>query len=272
MNIALPALIIFFLLSPGFIVRTNLKKIERTSLDYSPFGRVVSEAMLWSCLCHFIWLSIAHWIFDRTLDVSALVKILSSDGTGQAKAADTIAAHFNWVAFYFGSLFFSAYWIPNVVRWSIKRCRLDRNGAQLSSLFRFHEAPWYYLLTGADFTKDNEPDFIGISAIVDVAGQPMLYTGLLDEFFIDPEGQLDRLVLRQVMRRPLEKDKNSEENSGINRFYAIDGDYFVLRYRETITLNVEYHRIETHDVGENNNDPAAMVNDIPAEPIRSEEN
>jgi len=32
MNVALPALIVFFLLLPGFIFRTNLKRAERTSV------------------------------------------------------------------------------------------------------------------------------------------------------------------------------------------------------------------------------------------------
>lgn len=43
MNVALPALIVFFLLLPGFIFRTNLKRVERTSLDFSPFRQVVAE-------------------------------------------------------------------------------------------------------------------------------------------------------------------------------------------------------------------------------------
>jgi hypothetical protein len=46
MNVALPALIAFFILLPGFIFRTNLKRAERTSLDFSPFGQIVAEAIL----------------------------------------------------------------------------------------------------------------------------------------------------------------------------------------------------------------------------------
>jgi hypothetical protein len=75
---------------------------------------------------------------------------------------------------------------------------------------------------------------------VNVAGDAFLYTGILDEFFVDLEGQPDRLVLQGVSRRPLTLDKISPEGSQqAERFYRIDGDYFVLRYRETITLNVQ---------------------------------
>ena len=43
------------------------------------------------------------------------------------------------------------------------------------------------------------------------------------------------------MRRPLDADKSGgEDDDRLNRFYVVDGDYFVLRYSEVITLNVEY--------------------------------
>lgn len=86
-----------------------------------------------------------------------------------------------------------------------------------------------------------------ISAIVEVAKEAVLYVGVLDEFYVDSEGQLDRLVLQNVARRPLSKDKSvAEANDGnvvgteLARFYEVDGDSFVLRYSETITLNIQY--------------------------------
>ena len=43
------------------------------------------------------------------------------------------------------------------------------------------------------------------------------------------------------MRRPLGKDKPAGDAPPAGeRFYAVDGDYFVLRYAEAVTLNVEY--------------------------------
>lgn len=63
---------------------------------------------------------------------------------------------------------------------------------------RFHDAPWYHLLTGADFEKDKLPDYINVSAIVDVVGTPCLFQGMLDDFFSSPDGQLDRLVLEKM--------------------------------------------------------------------------
>lgn len=70
----------------------------------------------------------------------------------------------------------------------------------------------------------------------------------LEEFFINFDGQLDRVILSAVMHRPLSKDKLVNESEGhdeSSRFYPIDGDYFVLRYSEAITLNVEYIKLNT---------------------------
>jgi hypothetical protein len=42
MNVALPALIVFFLLLPGFIFRTNLKRAERTSLFVLRYSEAIT--------------------------------------------------------------------------------------------------------------------------------------------------------------------------------------------------------------------------------------
>jgi hypothetical protein len=52
------------------------------------------------------------------------------------------------------------------------------------------------------------------------------------------------LILQQVQRRPLSKDKSIQQHgTGQERFYPIDGDNFVLRYSEAITLNVQYVKL-----------------------------
>lgn len=250
MNIALPALIAFLLLLPGFIFRTRLKRAERTSLDFSPFGQIVAEAVLWSFFAHLIWLALSDIVFSQRFQPLVLMKLLSSAPPSQADAAVAVAANFDWIAAYFGSLFIASFLIPTVVRATISTYRLDRSSAPWGSVFRFHDAPWYYLLTGADFTEEEAPDFIVISAIVVVAKEAVLYVGVLSEFFVDAEGQLDRLVLQGVSRRPIAKDKNgidADDGSDSGRFYEVDGDSFVLRYSETITLNVQYVKLTTEE-------------------------
>lgn len=251
MNVALPALIVFLLLLPGFICRTRLKRAERTSLDFSPFGQIAAEAVLWSLFAHLLWLAISFLLFRHRVEPIVLIKILSSAPASQVEASNAVANDIGWISTYFVTLLLASFAIPTFIRSMISKFRLDRAGSPLSAVFRFHEAPWYYLLTGADFSKDEEPDFILISAIVEVAKEPMLYVGVLDEFFVDSEGQLDRLVLQDVARRPIANDKSrpgAEPIDEDNRFYEIDGDSFVLRYSEAITLNIQYVKLTAEGV------------------------
>jgi hypothetical protein len=246
MNVALPTLILFVVLLPGFIFRSGLKRAERTSVDFSPFGRIVAEAVLWAILLHLAWITLAHNAFSREFDPVVLMNLLSSLPASQAGAAQRVGIEFAPIAAYFISLVIASYIVPMLVRSAISKYRLDRDGAPFSTVFRFHDAPWYYLLTGADFPEGQQPDLIFISAIVEVAKEAVLYVGILDDFYFDSEGQLDRLILQQVSRRPIAKDKPNGESAaeqGKGRFYPIDGDNFVLRYSEAITLNVQYVKL-----------------------------
>lgn len=246
MNLAFPALVAFLILLPGFVFRSRLKLAERTSLDYSPFGQIVTEGLLFAVAVHTLWLALAYLLFARTVDPTVLLRLLGSDQSGQSLATAAVGRDFRWVSSYFITLLFASFALARIARKLVTRYRLDREGGRFNSIFRFHLAPWYYLLTGADFETDEVPDFIVVSAIVNVSGKAYLYTGILEEFFFDPEGKLDRLILQEVMRRPITADKAmTEVDPGdlAPRFYPIDGDYFVLRYSEAITLNVEYVKL-----------------------------
>ena len=250
MNVALPAIVIFFVLLPGFIIRTRLKRAERTSLDFSPFGEVVAEAVVWSVLVHCLWLFLSYVFWGQIFQPLVLLKLLSGAVTVQESAAIAFASSFWWTISYFVSLLIAAFAFPIIARAIITKYRLDRSASRFSYIFRFHNAPWYYLLTGADFAEEEAPDMVLISAIVEVAKEAVLYVGVLDEFYVDSEGQLDRLVMQNVARRPISKDKlvveaseGAESETEAVRFYEVDGDSFVLRYSEAITLNIQYVRL-----------------------------
>jgi hypothetical protein len=245
MTVAFPALVIFLILLPGFIARSRIKRVERQVLDYSPFGQVVSEAVVWAGSLHIVWVLLAQWLNGAELNVEIVLQLLSTDTAVQGQALSHVAGQAGKVTTYFSTLLAAAYLLPSGIRWAISARRLDRLGSRWNSLFRFSGAPWYYLLSGADFDAGNTPDLIAVSAVVNVAGSPYIYTGLLDEYFIDQSGNLDRIVLQQVMRRPLTADKMPETGGREQeRFYPVEGDYFVLRYSEAITLNIEYIKLK----------------------------
>lgn len=255
MNLALPALLVFVLLLPGLVFRSRFKRVERTSIDYSPFGEVVTQAMLWAAALHTLWLAGAYVLLDQRLNFQLLLGLMVTSPAMQAEAVQGAAARDGRIAAYFGSLLAFAYVAPLLLRAAIVHWRLDRSGSRLARFFRFTGAPWYYLLTGADFaTQQDEPDLIYATAVVDAAGTAMLYRGVVDDFVVGADGQLDRLVLQNAMRRLLASDRRlpgavAPRDSwrymapGTERFYPIDGDFLVLRYSEMVTLNVEYVKL-----------------------------
>lgn len=268
MNIALPALVVFALLLPGFIARSRIKRAERLSLDYSPFGQVVTEAVVWSVGLHLLWAILARILAGRVIHAETVLRLFSTDPSTQTLALNATAAVADGVAFYFVSLLVFAHFGPWLLRRAVERFRLDRVNSMLSPVFRFSGAPWYYLFSGADFSEDEVPDFVSVSAIVNVAGEPHLYMGLLDDYFLNHDGELDRVVLQQVMRRPLAKDKAQDHVHGdLSRFYPVDGDYFVLRYAECTTLNIEYIKLkpETANRAPEPTSPASAAGSIAAD-------
>lgn len=248
MNLALPAVVVFALLLPGFVFRSRLKRVERTSIDYSPFGRAVTEAVIIAAAAHALCLVVVWFAFGRYLDLGLLLRLLAP-GPAPLEAINAIAGQGQWIAEYFAVLYIASWLLPTAVRATITGLRLDREGHWLSPVARFRDAPWYYLLTGADFAADELPDCIQIAAVVEVGKSAILYRGTLEEWFVNPDdGQLDRLVLSAATRRLLADDKRPDAEDGeapapigsIERFYEIDGDYFVLRYADIVSLNVQY--------------------------------
>lgn len=241
MNVALPAVIVFLLLIPGFIVRSRYKRAERTSLDFAPFGEVAAAGVVSAFALHGLWLAAAYLLFDRRFDFGTLLALMGSEPDSQRAAMAAVRADQLWVLGYFASIII----VPFVLAPMVRRAAEDRGwnaeNHRLSPIFRFH-APWYYLLS-PHAARQNDAEGIAIAAVVDVAGQPVLYTGSLVEYFVAQDGTLDRLVLDNVSRRPFERDKTALQDAP-ERFYAVEGDYFVLRYAEAITLNLLYYKFE----------------------------
>lgn len=244
MNVALPAVILFFILVPGFLFRSNFKLVERSSLDYSPFGAVVLSGLFWAVVLHGLWLISAYIFFDRVLSFKALLGLMSPSATSFEAALRQVESETLLTAVYFLTIVPGAVASGRLLQRLVTRLEWDRGATAF--LFRFTDAPWHYLLTGRD-GLERLPDLIKIAAVVDVGGTSFVYAGYLVSFHLTTDGSLDRLILRDPVRRPLARDKDavpqSNEEAGVDpseRFYQIDSDMFVLKYESMSSLNVEY--------------------------------
>lgn len=160
-----------------------------------------------------------------------------------------VANQFPRIVLYFFSLYIFAAAFGSLLRYIVVKFKFDRN-AIIGPFVKF-DTPWYYLFSG--YHEAFDVDGVVVSAIVEIDKTGYIYTGLLKEYFFAPDGTLERIVIEMAMRRPLSCNKTSDENNieeRFERFYKIDGDYFVLRYCEIKTLNIEFLRVQ--DLGSEN--------------------
>jgi hypothetical protein len=255
-NVAFSALLVFLLLLPGFLFRTYFKRAEKVVLDIKPFGQAAIDAFLTAIVLDLFWYWLTVLATGTRVDFEALLTLVAGEKSSQLEDAIAELASDPWrPGLFFGSLYAFAIAAAFLLRHAVTRWRLDRRGAPLANFLRF-DTPWYYLFTGYD--RPSAPNGVAIGAVVSLGGTAYLYTGVLVEYFLDDQGQLNRLVLTSAARRPLAEDAaetgetvpgdwieierrlGEEAPPAEERFYPIEGDYFVLRYSEVLTLNVRY--------------------------------
>jgi hypothetical protein len=268
MTLALPTLLLLLALLPGWLARSRIRHVGSRTRDDAPVAQAWTEALAWAGGLHAALVGLGSLAGLPLVPAGVVLKLLSPEPAAQTVALDAIAAQASGVALYGAAAVALAHFGPTLARSLIVRYRLDRRCTRFGALLRPSRSSWYYLLSGADFAADALPDLVAVSTVVDVAGQPWLYKGILDEYFLDRDGQLDRLILQQVMRRPLQAERTATPSARPqDRFEPVDGDCVVLRYGELSTLQVEYIRLSR--TAERSPPPLARSDDAfaPTQPV-----
>jgi len=262
-NLAFPALLIVILILPGVIARFWYRKgTWEYPVHVEPFAEQVFQGLIWAAALHFLWCAGAVFIFQQAVDIRAVLTLLAApSGEPMERALASATSKPIVTLVYFVSLYLfaglSGYWGHLLVR----RTKLDRK----LRFFQF-ENEWHYVLSGEYFVDEQEQrvglvdaedsaiDVVQVSAVAEVGGDAYLYTGRLRRFFFDREGVLDRLVLTDTFRRKISADRESgqEQRAAADdeRFYKIEGDYFVIRYGELKNLNIGYWKLMKVDDAE----------------------
>lgn len=265
MNFAFPALFIFLLTLPGILLRHGYKKGVNGGWKNPFFIQSLGDEIAWSVglasVLHFAWIPIWRH-FQRPVDLKSALGLLVAGKDDMVKAAvEKTANGLGEVALYFFSLCGIAYLLGLAAHGFVRGQGLDHR----CRLFRF-DNPWFYLLSGESLTpvlpgrskrwwkrkphwwplgSPKKADIVKISAAVKQGNDVYLYVGKLESFEFDRIGQLDRLVLKQASRRLLSKDREPQDGYRQDskedpRFYPIETYYFVIRYVDICTLNVEF--------------------------------
>lgn len=268
MNIAFPAALVAAIILPGLIARYTYARGSWGWSSATSMRSIVDEftlGLIFSIGLHALWLSIATHI--KAVDVGATIALLNGafgkDLADSQKIIRPLSDNYLFVASYFLTLYAFSGLAGNWLHSAVRNLRLDHR----TKLFRFSNH-WYYILKGEfDSLDQAEPipvSGVYLSTVVDHSGKSYLYGGIVWDFTFDKAGALDTIILIGAERRLLENDrKNGKDLSSTiddERFYEIRGDYFVVKYSEARTLNVDYFTIEAADEG--THEPADEQTDL----------
>ena len=248
MNLALSAVLILYLISPGFVVRYAFLKGPYSRQNFKPS---LSDEIFWSIIpafiIHLIGIIVLEKISAIRVSFEILYYLLTSLPPGETIDFGTLRAtapvFLNYTA---ATLVFAAL-IGFAARKVVMHFGLD----QKLSLFRINNE-WYYLLSGKILKgKTEQVDFVQIDALVNTSEGNFIYCGILHNFTLTRDGGLDRLYLVNVYRRQLSADIRSftgraslDDKVFDQRYYNMPGQYFVLPYKEALNVNISYYAIE----------------------------
>jgi hypothetical protein len=128
MNIALPALLIFLFILPGFIFNLAFYRTENTPLNFIPLTHKAIISSIVTLLLHIIWLVIITLVLSYKINFELLLILISGlQNESFSSATNSITTHNLFCLFiYLLSIYLSAYFIGLFFRWCIKHFKLDK--------------------------------------------------------------------------------------------------------------------------------------------------
>jgi len=245
-NFALPAITLLLLLLPGILaVQGFLGRIGRKTSD--PVGQAGLTwaglvALLIAPVIHLLLTSVLHVFNAPPTDLHAVLVLLSGrfDDPGEFQRAINAVIGSAWqVTAYFLVASLLGLMFGSITQRIVRHMQLDRT----FPAFRF-ASDWHYLFEGEIRSDLPRPDFVVVAATVEHAGTAYLYVGVLRHYAVDRQGELARLHMNSVVRRPISEDRAPGQQQHLpdqsGRFYPITGDELVIVFRDVRTLNVRY--------------------------------
>ncbi len=235
MNFAFAAVVLFLLFAPGVIFR-------RAYLSY-PLSRryaassasdEVAYAAVPAVVLQFLMVEAIQHCSPYRVDFASLgVLLVGAHGEdAQAEVFRRLSDQLVPIAGFNFGLWCAAAVSGYCARLLVFVLELDTRW----QVFRFNN-DWYYLLTGRQwgFREGRDFDVIWVDALVKSSPAPVLYSGILDHYFLSRDGGMDSVCLSHA-RRWVEPHPR--------RPVPIPGQSVVLKYSELLNLNVSFYRFD----------------------------
>lgn len=254
-DITLSTLILFFLALPGFVARSvyHSDEFSRTILPRS-WVEDFTSALVFALPLHFIAIFISEFIHHVSkeiyypivpdVDFAKIVRLLAAnfEPTGPYSLNGIVDnAYQNWIYVLMYALLIHTLGgcLGFTTRTIVWKNKLD---LKWPTLFKFRNY-WLYRLRGRGIIEGNiDPNIQFIHALVEVEEKIVLYSGILQSFIVDEDGELLDLLIINANRSfntMKKKDKNVDYE-----WLGIPGSIFVLKYSEIKNLNLFYYHLD----------------------------
>lgn len=234
MQFAFSAVVLVVLLLPGFILFTAYTKgwgRWQIPVKYKSITEQIPIGIVLAGILHSVWILICGRFYSVSLEpVTTLLIGTFKDNAHFEKNVSALNEHSGKVFLYFITLYAFSAGLGYLAHFLVRRLGLDLK----YKFFRFNNW-WHYSLTGEIVKFSGNGGEIRridvfLATIIHHSNKDFLYKGMVDEFYYDNEGNLDYVKLKYAERRLL--------NGRV--YYAIRGEYLILKYAEMTTINLEY--------------------------------
>ena len=252
MNIALTGVVLFLFLLPGLIFRRFYYSEEFSKESFSEsYFEVFYTTFLPSLVLYTTWVILAETVTQYSIDFSLLGKLL----VAKEDAVDAFVnaeKHFFEVLGFHITLYGFAGLAGYLTKKTVRYYKLDRK----LKLFRYRNY-WHYLITGeifdfrrtaANFSTNRVEDIelVFVDVLVHTEEGSVIYDGLLVDYELSHDGELESIHLTQVVRRYLREDPGKRRKE--SNYCKIPGHLFVVPFSKVTNVNFTYYALE--DLGD----------------------
>ncbi|MEM9326159.1 MAG: hypothetical protein AAGA85_10905 [Bacteroidota bacterium] len=260
MNIALTGVVLFLFLLPGLIFRRFYYSEEFSKESFSEsYFEVFYTTFLPSLVLYTAWVVLVEATTKYGIDFALLGKLLVAKDDAVDAFANAETYFFQVLGFHITLYCFAGlagYLTKKTVRYS----KLDRK----LKLFRYRNY-WHYLITGelfdfrrtaTKFSRNRVEDIelVFVDVLVHTEEGSVIYDGLLLDYELSHDGELESLHLTQVVRRYLREDPGKKRKE--SNYYKIPGHLFVVPFSKVINVNFTYYALE--DLGDGRFKPVSI--------------
>lgn len=265
MNIAFTTILLFIILAPGFLARKSYLSSKLSIRD--PNKSIINElvsSIIPSFSIHVIFILIINFL-GFEIDFEQLGNlILGVKESSKVEKSFQNLDHFKYHIFLYNIVVYSfSFFIGYFLRKIVRYFKFDIKWRYL----RFSNK-WHYIFSGECLDFPDVPDEFQkitdkiINILCSVNGKNILYTGEFFNYYIDKNGNLEAVHLRNPIRRYLQKDKSEKEEE--NNYYVIPSRYLVIPNSDLININFRYFsltEVNEDELSEDQKNKAIKLNE-----------